>query len=354
MTVRIDHHELGGMPWVVARGDRQAVFEALGAEFAERVRALVLGLPELPGVRRFEAMGDGARELDELIRLTELGAPQQYAELAALAEGADMPLRTLLLANLRGDVPNEVVSAGCSDVLWRGQRSVLAHNEDGAAGQEEQLVLLTLHLDDEPAVTALWYPGFLPGNAFAVTGLGMVFGLDHIPLVRPEPGVGRHFVARGLHGVRGVEDVVRFLGRNPSAGGFAYNVGDLDTGRLLQVESASGDIAMHEPDAAKPWAWHTNHLRYLTERPDRASPSSVARAQALTRLPPPKTEPDAAWFLDVLTRPTPRGVYRDPVPGDPSATLCSFVTDLTAREVTIALRGGAPVTVPLDRLLTGP
>ncbi|SDN63666.1 C45 family autoproteolytic acyltransferase/hydolase [Allokutzneria albata] len=354
MAVLIDHHELGGMPWVVVRGERHAAFRALGAEFAERVRALVLGMPELAGMRRYEATGAGAQELSELIRLTERGAPQQYAELAELAKGADIPLRTLLLANLRGDVPNDVSTAGCSDVLWRGRRSVLAHNEDGAVGQDEQLVLLTLRLEDEPAVTALWYPGFLPGNAFVVTGLGMVFGLDHIPLVRPKPGIGRHFVARALHGVRGVEDVVRFLGRNPSAGGFAYNVGDLETGRLLQVESASGDIAMHEPDATKPWAWHTNHLRYLTEQPDRASASSVARAQALTRLSPPKTDPRAEWFLDVLTRPTPRGVYRDPVPGDQSATLCSFVADLSAREVTVALRGGTPATVSVDRLLSGP
>ncbi|MFB9902618.1 C45 family autoproteolytic acyltransferase/hydolase [Allokutzneria oryzae] len=354
MTVRIDHHELGGMPWVVVRGERRAAFRALGEEFAGRIRDLVLGMPEIAAMRRYEATGTGAEALTELVRLTERGAPEQHAELAELAKGADMPLRTLLLANLRGDVPNEVIATGCSDVLWRGRRSVLAHNEDGTAGQEEHMVLLTLQLDGEPAVSSLWYPGFLPGNAFVVTGLGMVLGIDHIPLVQPRPGVGRHFVARGLHAVRGVEDVVRFLGRNPSAGGFAYNVGDLDTGRLVQVESASGSTAMHEVTPARPWAWHTNHLRHLTELPDRASASSVARAQVLTRLSAPKADPDTDWFVEVLTRSAPRGVHRDPVPGDQSATLCSFVADLTTREVTVVRRGGTPVTISVDRLLGGP
>ena len=54
---------------------------------------------------------------------------------------------------------------GCSDLAWRRERSVIAHNEDGAPENVGQCALLTLALDGLPTVTAFWYPGFLPSNA---------------------------------------------------------------------------------------------------------------------------------------------------------------------------------------------
>jgi hypothetical protein len=38
----------------------------------------------------------------------------------------------LVLLNLRGDLGLVDGGIGCSDLGWRGERSVVAHNEDGA------------------------------------------------------------------------------------------------------------------------------------------------------------------------------------------------------------------------------
>src|SRR5208282_2974578 len=101
------------------------------------------------------------------------------------------------------------------------------HNEDGAPENVGQCALLTLALDDLPSVTAFWYPGFLPSNAFAVTADGLVWSIDHLPVAAPGDGAGRHFVGRGLQrSARTVDEAIDYLRTNPSAGGFAYNIGD--------------------------------------------------------------------------------------------------------------------------------
>ena len=45
-----------------------------------------------------------------------------------------MPFDDLALLNLRGDLGLVDGGIGCSDLAWRRERSVIAHNEDGFAG----------------------------------------------------------------------------------------------------------------------------------------------------------------------------------------------------------------------------
>jgi hypothetical protein len=104
----------------------------------------------------------------------------------------------LVLLNLRGDLGLVDGGIGCSDLGWHGERSVVAHNEDGTLEDVGRCALLTLTGTGRPPVTAFWYPGFVPANAFALTGDGLVWTVDHLPVAAPGLGAGRHFVGRGL------------------------------------------------------------------------------------------------------------------------------------------------------------
>lgn len=261
--------------------------------------------------------------------------------------------------NLRGDLgiiehaaANDGI--GCSDISWRRQRSLIAHNEDEASFFEGRCVMLTLLLDGEQPVTAFWKPGFLPSTTFAVTGSGLVWSIDHMQAATPGAGAGRHFVARGLQSAaKTVEQAIRYLVSNPSAGGYAYTIGDQD-GRIVIVESSAGQVAWREAGEHAPLGWHTNHGRYVTGADPQPGGTSQNRAAVLENLEIPAEEPTPEWFLRILVgAEPPSGVRAEPRAGSSAMTLCTFVADLTAGETTIASRGADPVTLSLDDLAHG-
>ena len=93
-------------------------------------------------------------------RATQEAFLAEWAEPAAFAAGAGVQFNNLALLNLRGDLGLVDGGIGCSDLGWRRERSVVAHNEDGALEDVGRCALLTLTGTGRPAVTAFWYPGF--------------------------------------------------------------------------------------------------------------------------------------------------------------------------------------------------
>jgi hypothetical protein len=355
MSVALEEHRLGGLRWIVLAGPDREAFGALG----EHVRAELAGpdetWPMLPRLRQHIATPPGRNHLASVRRATTEQFGGEWAELAAFAAGAALPFEDLALLNLRGDLGWTDGRMGCSDLAWRRDRSVVAHNEDGALTDLGRCGLLTLTGNGRPPVTAFWYPGFLPANAFAVTGDGLVWTVDHLPVVSPGPGAGRHFVGRGLQKTaRKLDQVIGYLRDHPSAGGFAYTVGD-SAGRVVNVEAAAGHHAVAEAGpGSEPLLWHTNHGRYVPGTEPSAGGTSAARGATLSALAVPAGDPGPSWFLDVLTSPPPAGVRSDPGPdGQGLTTLCTLVADLSAGQAVIAARGQSPVTIPLAGLAAG-
>ena len=355
MNVSLGEHKLGGLRWIVLHGPDREAFRALGEHTRDEIAALTGTWPLLARLREHVSSPPGSTSLSSVRQASELGFPEVWAELAAFAEGAAVPFEDLALLNFRGDLGQVAGGIGCSDLAWRRERSVIGHNEDGAPENVGQCALLTLALDGLPSVTAFWYPGFLPSNAFAVTADGLVWSIDHLPVASPGAGAGRHFVGRGLQrSARTVDAAVDYLRTNPSAGGFAYTIGDR-AGRIACVEAAAGGHAVVEAGPGSgPLLWHTNHGRYLPGCEPSPGGNSVARGEMLGALPIPAADPGPAWFLGLLAGASlPDGVRCDPAPGRPATTLCTFIADLTADEAIIAARDGQPTAIPLPDLAEG-
>jgi len=371
MNVSLDEHRLGGLRWIVLRGPDQEAFRALGEHMRDEITALIKTWGLVAKLREHVSGPPGRDRLASVRQASALRFPEAWAELAAFGEGCAVPFDDLALMNFRGDLGPVAGGIGCSDLAWRRERSLIGHNEDGAPENVGQCALLTLALDGLPTVTAFWYPGFLPANAFTVTADGLVWTIDHLPVASPGDGAARHFVGRGLQrSARTLDAAVEYLKTHPSAGGFAYTIGDR-SGRIVSVEAMAGRHAAVEagpqaagpqaagpqaagPQAAGPLLWHTNHGRYLPGAEPLPEGTSVARGQTLSALAVPEQDPDPAWFLRVLAdAPLPDGVRRDREAGDPAITLCTFVADLTAGEAVVAARDEAPVTIPLPDLAEG-
>ncbi|MGD0242979.1 MAG: C45 family peptidase [Streptosporangiaceae bacterium] len=356
MSVSLDEHRLGGLRWIVLAGPDREAFLALGEHVRGELASPEETWPMLPRLRQHVSIPPGRDHLASVRRVTEERFGEERAELAAFAAGAAVPFEDLALLNLRGDLGWTDARLGCSDLAWRRDRSVIAHNEDGALSDVGRCGLLTLTGNGRPPVTAFWYPGFLPANAFAVTGDGLVWTIDHLPVTVPGPGAGRHFVGRGLQrAARSADQVIGYLREHPSAGGFAYTVGDR-AGRVVSVEAAAGRHAVAEAGEAgeHPLLWHTNHGRYVPGAEPEAGGTSAARGETLAALAVPAKDPAPSWFLDVLTSPPPGGVRSDPGPdGRGLTTLCTLVADLTAGQAILAARDEAPAAISLRDLAEG-
>jgi Acyl-coenzyme A:6-aminopenicillanic acid acyl-transferase len=355
MNVSLDEHRLGGLRWIVLRGPDREAFRALGEHMRDEMAALAQTWGLVGRLRQHVSGPPGRERLASVRQASERYFPEAWAELAAFAEGCAVPFDDLSLMNFRGDLGLVTGGIGCSDLAWRRERSLIGHNEDGVPENVGQCVLLTLALEGLPVVTAFWYPGFLPANAFTVTADGLVWTIDHLPVASPGEGAARHFVGRGMQRSAGtVDGAVDYLKTHSSAGGFAYTIGDR-AGRIVNVEAMAGRHAVVEAGAASgPLLWHTNHGRYLRGAEPASGGTSVARGQTLSALAVPEQDPDPAWFLSVLAdAPLPDGVRRDQEGGDPAITLCTFVADLTSGEAVLAARDEQPVTIPLSDLAEG-
>ena len=216
MSVSLREHRLGGLRWIVLTGPDREAFGALGEHVRGELAALAEAWPVLPRLRRHVSGPPGRDLLAAVRRATAESFAAEWAELAAFAAGAAVPAEDLVLLNLRGDLGPVDGGIGCSDLGWRRDRSVVAHNEDGALEDVGRCALLTMTGTGRPPVTAFWYPGFLPANAFALTGDGLVWTVDHLPVALPGDGAGRHFTGRGLQrSARSVDQVISYLRTHP-------------------------------------------------------------------------------------------------------------------------------------------
>ncbi|MFC4140694.1 MULTISPECIES: C45 family peptidase [unclassified Microbacterium] len=256
--MEIAHLEpVSGLAWSVFRGGRAEVMRALGSEHADAIRAFrdLQGGTWEAQMRR--ADGVAAARFDAVIASTRRLLPVESQELAWIAEGAGIPERDMWARNLRGDLGRD--GTGCSDLALTTDAGVLmGHNEDGSGELHEAIRLVTLDIEGDPAITAVWYPGMLPSNAFVTTTAGLAFGMDHVPVVTANTeGAGRHFVARHAQRRQSGDSARAALSEVPCAGGFAFDIADAD-GRADLIENAGGRVA-RTSGAYR----HTNHLRLI-------------------------------------------------------------------------------------------
>ena len=144
MSVSLDEHKLGGLRWIVLSGPDREALRALGEHVRGELAALAEAWPALPRLRRHVSAPPGRDRLAAVRQATAKSCGAEWAELAAFAEGARVPLDDLALLNFRGDLGLVEGGIGCSDLAWRRDRSVIAHNEDGAPEDVGRCALLSL------------------------------------------------------------------------------------------------------------------------------------------------------------------------------------------------------------------
>lgn len=354
MNATISTTAFDGFRWTVVSGPRADAFGALGHDAAADIRQVLGEIPDLAALRaRCAADPAFSRHVEAIGAASKRAFPQVWTELQAMAEGAGVDPGDLLLLNLRGDVGPTGPLEGCTSVAWGDHgAALLGHNEDGAAILLGRCRLLTMAIEGEIPVTAWWYPGFLPSNTFFLNADGLVCAIDNVNIVRPATAPGRHFVSRALQACTTLGEAEQFLRAHPSAGGFAYTLGDLSDAGLGVVETAAGATNVEPYPYGGGFRPHANHLRLFPAGLDAPDSESLGRGEIFAATAAPST-PEPEWLLTWLGSDKPLGVRRHAAGPDPLMTLATFVVELVARQITVTARGAGPLRLTAEAFATG-
>lgn len=250
-------------PLLEASGSPREIGLAIGRRFGEQIRE---------GLRRRHVWFDELRrfmEQDRAARYAPFLAagrehfPDILEELHGWAEGSGVPFDDLMALNLRAELAammhGEAADApGCSTIaLSRGQRHIIAHNEDGNRAYRDLMFLVHVSQPGRPSFLCLTYPGILCGNGPAVNDAGLVLTTNFIASLTVRPGVPRYFLSRAVLNAVSLREAVEVVTHPERSFAFHYNLGSRAEGKILSVETTAEESAFHEVSGLY---LHTNHL----------------------------------------------------------------------------------------------
>lgn len=274
--------------------------------------------------------------------------PMYWDELSGTAAGSGVPLLDILLINFKKEilafVPKEGLksleddsSNECSTVLVVDESmAIAAHNEDANVVLVGHTYLIKGRLPNGLFFVAYTYAGELPSSAFAFNSNGLAFTLNSVPPAEDEivaGGIGRNFISRGILEATGIDDAINRIRSSEISVGHSYNLIEISTRRIVNVETASKKrISIHEVGETP--FFHANMYRHLhiNQAQDESSISRQKRANVLTKT----TKED---FLSILGDADDK---KNPIymTGPLLHTLCTAVIDL--EEKTLSIIEGNP------------
>ena len=322
-----------------ASGSHREVGFAIGQRFAERIHRSLDNYRLLQDrILPYHLSPEGQARYRQFLELHQIRYPDYLVELEGIAQGAGRPYEDLFLVNLRGEYRTFLQGAevqGCSDcTLVTEGAALIGHNEDGSPAFRGNMYVVHGNVEGKPAFTALSYPGFICGNAFGFNAEGICFSVDHVQPRHGGVGAARHFIARSLLEARSLDDAIERATVPGRASGFSYTIGSISERRIVIVEVSPKHH--HVREIRSPY-FHANHYRGLADVDQIISPSSrarVDRAAAMMQRHPPR---NAAEILAILGDQTDEQypIYRTATPPDQSASLCTALFDLDARQLRI-------------------
>ncbi|XWS61679.1 hypothetical protein CRYUN_Cryun07bG0146700 [Craigia yunnanensis] len=268
--------------------------------------------------------------------------PRYWAELLGTAEGSGVPVLDIILINFRKEIlpfisntamnSNADTTDDCSDVLIVSDLMALAaHNEDANVALVGHTYLIKGKLSNGLSFIAYTYAGELPSCAFGFNNHGLAFTLNSVPPTEGEivpAGIGRNFVSRDLLEATSIADALARIHSSEVSVGHSYNLIDIRTRMILNVETASRSrVSVHEVGATP--FFHANMYLHLQVQQVHDE-NSISRQKRATVLP----QGSKMDFLSLLgdTEDTKYPIY---MTGPTLYTLCTAVIDLDEKTLTI-------------------
>ncbi|CAL9101849.1 unnamed protein product [Musa textilis] len=277
--------------------------------------------------------------------------PAHWEELLGTAEGSGVPVLHIILLNFRKEIlpfipkeettPQKEAAADddddddcddCSDVLVVNDcMAIAAHNEDANTALLGHTYLVRARLPNGASFTAYTYAGELPSCAFGFNSNGVAFTLNSVPPRLEEMiagGIGRNLISRDLLEATSLEDALDRICSCNTAVGHSYNLVDVISRRILNVETASKNrFSIHE--VGKTPFFHANMYLHL-EVKQVQDENSISRQRRAAQLSAESKSAVLSILGDSADEKYP--IY---MTGPTLYTLCTALIDVDERTVSI-------------------
>jgi predicted choloylglycine hydrolase len=267
------------MKLFVFSGSHREVGLALGQCFSREINEILAENKSLQErFLPFHRTAEGRRKYRDLVRLHKSRFPEYVSELEGLSQGAGVPFEELFLVNLRGEYEgyaSESGNFGCSTCsVLTADKAIFGHNEDGPKIYRGRLQLIRFEIDGKPALSALLYPGFIPGNALGFNSEGISFSANDM---KPKPittGLARHFIGRSMFEAKSLDEAISLATSAGRASGFNFTIGSVRERRIVNIEVTPDN---HHLSEIKGCFFHANHYIKHTGIKQAVTHSSQAR-----------------------------------------------------------------------------
>ncbi|OCL13606.1 putative acyl-CoA:6-aminopenicillanic-acid-acyltransferase [Glonium stellatum] len=114
------------------------------------------------------------RDIANEYRVTiERLTPDIYAEIAGIANGAELDILDIVALNCRSEIALGLFSDGCSSLGWKFKdRTLLAQNWDWTASIKDNLVIMSISQQDKPAIHMVTEAGIIGKIGFNSSSVG--------------------------------------------------------------------------------------------------------------------------------------------------------------------------------------
>ncbi|XP_031281352.1 uncharacterized protein LOC116139849 [Pistacia vera] len=220
----------------------------------------------------------------------------------------------------------------CSDVLVvNDSMAIAAHNEDANAALVGHTYVIKCELSNGLSFMAYTYAGELPSCAFGFNSHGLAFTLNSVPPAEDEivaAGIGRNFISRDLLEATSIDDALTRIRSSEVSVGHSYNLIDIKTRQILNVETASRNRVSVHNIGPTPF-FHANMYLHL-EVQQVQDENSISRQKRATVLPK-RSKDDFLSLLGDTNHPE----YPIYMIGPKLYTLCTAVINLDEQILTI-------------------
>ncbi|XP_075476346.1 uncharacterized protein LOC142517782 isoform X1 [Primulina tabacum] len=280
--------------------------------------------------------------LESLIQNNQKKYPKYWDELRGTARGSGTSFLEIMLLNFRKEIlpfiskaekdPMDDNNDDCSDILVVNySMAVAAHNEDANVALVGHTYLIKGVMPSGASFIAYTYAGELPSCAFGFNTYGLAFTLNSVPPSEHEieAGViGRNFISRDLLEAQSIDDALTRIYSSEASVGHSYNLIDLKTRRIMNVETASRNrVSVHEIGAVP--FFHAN--MYLHLQVHQAQDENSLSRQKRAALMPKGSKDD---FLSILGDQN-DAKYPVYMTGPLLHTLCTVMIDLDEKTISI-------------------
>lgn len=217
------------------------------------------------------------------VKMTELQFPQYLQEMRGIAQGAEIPIRIILILNFMHlpAVPD------CSSLLIRtDNEKMIIHNEDHEWALAKNSYILNIAYPNGLKIIAHCYPGIIPGLSFAFTSNGLAMTCNYVPEPDPQTGIPRTIIGRHLLEAKTFQEAKEYITTiKPRSGGVNFNLASISSSQLLNIELTGDDFCITSVNSS---LFHANH--YSSEKfenlpiPDDFSIRSQARLEQGNKL----------------------------------------------------------------------